>query len=51
MDDYIKVDHIATDRLLAELERRAKEEPGAWTWNQTERIRQLAKALDPALQR
>lgn len=47
MNDYIKVDHISTDRLIQELERREREEPGAWTGQQQRRIWQLASKLNP----
>lgn len=47
MDDYIKVDHIATDRLIAELERRARDEPGAFTPRQTRQLWVLAQSFLP----
>lgn len=47
MSDYIKVDHIATDRLIAELERRAREEPGAWTPKQQRQVWVLAQSFLP----
>lgn len=47
MNDYIKVDHIATDRLIAELERRAREEPGAFTPKQTRQLWLLAQSFLP----
>lgn len=47
MNDYIKVDHIATDRLIVELERRAREEPGAWTHEQQRRVWTLAQSFLP----
>lgn len=46
--DYIKVDHVSTDRLLAELERRQRDEPGSWTGRQGARIQELASKLAPA---
>lgn len=46
-DDYIKVDHISTDRLLAELERRQREESGSWTARQALRVKELAEKLNP----
>lgn len=45
--DFIKVDHIATDRLISELERRQRDEPGSWNAQQELRIKELSDRLNP----
>lgn len=47
MPDYVKVDHISTEVLIAELERRQREEPGSWTPAQERRLKALASKLQP----
>lgn len=45
--NYVKCDHISTDRLIQELETRQREGPGAWTGHQCDRIRVLSDKLNP----
>lgn len=46
-EDYVKTDHISTDRLLAELEKRQRESPGSWTGQQAWRVKELSQLLNP----
>jgi hypothetical protein len=38
---------VATDDLIAELERRFRESPGSWTGYQARRMAELAEKLNP----
>lgn len=45
MTDYVKVDHVSTQVLIAELERRQRDEPGSWTADQERRVKEMAAKL------
>ena len=47
MNDYVKCDHISTDRLIAELERRERDSPGSFTGDQKVRVQELCSRLNP----